>query len=203
MNYLSNFLIECFRNYDIYFLGSLIILKFTGIPTGSSIVVMAAGAFAYEGEFNIISLLVEICIFSCIGDFIGYIMWKYIGDRFLKKFLRLNKYFQPKILKSQKDLDKYGKYIIFYSRFLLSAIAPFINAACGILKYKFSTFAINVVLGNFFWTIIYLGLGYWFGDYWEILVPMITSLGRVLTFIVIVVVIIYLFNKRSSIKFKI
>lgn len=196
MGNLIDFFIDCFRNYNIYFLGILIVLKFTGIPTGSSILVIAAGAFARAGEFNIISLLIEIWFFSCIGDFIGYFLWKFIGDIILSNFLKIRKYFEPRIQKSEEYLNKYGKPVIFYSRFLLSAIAPFVNAACGISRYKFSAFSIYAILGNFLWTIIYLGLGYYFSDYWVVLIPLVTSGGEFLTFITIIIVIIYWILKR-------
>lgn len=196
MGNLIDFFIDCFRNYNIYFLGILIVLKFTGIPTGSSIIVIAAGAFARAGEFNIISLVIEICFFSCIGDFIGYFLWKLIGNIILNNFLKIRKYFEPRIQKSEEYLNKYGKPVIFYSRFLLSAVAPFVNAACGISRYRFSTFSIYIILGNFLWTIIYLGLGYYFSDYWVVLIPLVTSGGELITLITIIIVIIYWVLKR-------
>lgn len=200
MSYTSDFLIECFRNYSIYFLGILIILKFTGIPTGSSIVVIVAGAVSYKGEYNIINLLLQVWFFSCIGDLIGYISWKLIGYKVLFKFLTLKRFFEPKILKSQDYLDRYGKYLIFFSRFLISSTAPFVNAACGVSMYKFSSFSLYIIMGNFFWTIIYLSLGYWFSDSFEIIIPFVSSVGEGITFLTLAIIFIYVFVKRFKCK---
>lgn len=195
MSFFSDFLLEYFKNYDIYFLAILIILKFTGLPTGSSFLVMASGAFAYYGEFDIVTLLFEICFFSCLGDLLGYFLWGFIGDKVLERFATLRRYFEPKIVRSGIYLKQYGGYLIFFSRFLISAIAPFVNAACGISKYNLGVFSIYVFLGNFLWTIIYLGLGYWFSDSWELIVPIVTVLGELFTCITILLVIIYIFIK--------
>ncbi len=82
MSEFSNLLIEYFRNYNIWFLGIIIVLQCIGIPTGASLVVIASGAFAYAGEFNVVVLLFEVWFFAWLGDNISYIMWKFIGGKF-------------------------------------------------------------------------------------------------------------------------
>lgn len=201
MRYLSDLFIEYFRIYNIYFLAISIILKSIGFPTGSTLVVIVAGAFAYFGDFNITVLFLEVWFFSCIGDLIGYFTWGFIGNVILTRFSILKRYFEPKISKSELYLEKHGMYLIFYSRFLLSSISPFVNAACGILKYKLFTFNLYVILGNFLWTGIFLGLGYWFSSYWKQLVTVVTIASESLTFVVALTIIIYLIiktNKKSK-----
>ena len=131
MSEFSNLLIEYFRNYNIWFLSIIIVLQCIGIPTGASLLVIASGAFAYAGEFNVVILLLEIWFFSWLGDNIAYIMWKVIGDKALNRHFKLKTYFQPKILKAKNYLKKHGRSSVFFSRFLISAMGPFINAAAG------------------------------------------------------------------------
>ncbi|WML33649.1 DedA family protein [Clostridium sp. OS1-26] len=195
MSSFTYLLITYFRNYNIWFLSILIILGCLGIPTGASLVVIASGAFAYAGEFNIVILLLEIWFFSCAGDSIAYIMWKVIGHKFLNKSLRVKTYFEPKIKKAQNYLKKHGKGAIFFTRFLISAMGPFVNAAAGITEYKLATFCLFVALGELLWSCIYLELGYWFGDSWESIVPLVTQIGEFLTYITILIIAIYFFIK--------
>ncbi|WP_406543520.1 DedA family protein [Clostridium ljungdahlii] len=171
-----------------------------GVPTGASLVVIASGAFAYAGQFNIVILLLEIWFFSCVGDNIAYIMWKIIDNKFLDKSFKLKTYFQPKIIKSQNYLEKHGKGAIFFTRFLISAMGPFVNAAAGITKYKLSTFNLFVALGELLWSCMYLGLGYWFGDSWESIVPIVTQVGQILTYATILIVAIYFFIKAKKMR---
>ncbi|MTK11710.1 MAG: DedA family protein [Clostridiaceae bacterium] len=195
MSSFTYLLITYFRNYNIWFLSILIILGCLGIPTGASLVVIASGAFAYAGEFNIVTLLLKIWFFSCAGDSIAYIIWKVIGHKLLNKSLRVKTYFEPKIIKAQNYLKKHGKGAVFFTRFLISAMGPFVNAAAGITEYKLTTFCLFVALGELLWSCIYLGLGYWFGDSWETIVPLVTQIGEFLTYITILIIAIYFFIK--------
>ncbi|MBZ9634294.1 DedA family protein [Clostridium sp. FP1] len=203
MSEFSNLLIECFRNYNIWFLSSIIVLQCIGIPTGASLLVMASGAFAYAGEFNVVSLLLEIWFFSWVGDNIAYIMWRFIGHKALNRHYKVKTYVKPKILKAKNYLNKHGRSSVFFSRFIISAMGPFINAAAGLSRYKFSTFSLFVALGELFWTCIYLGLGYWFGDSFETIVPIVTGFGQFITYIAILIIALYFFikairNKKSK-----
>ena len=200
MSEFTNLLIEYFRNYNIWFLSIIIVLQCIGIPTGASLLVIASGAFAYAGEFNVVILLLEIWFFSWLGDVIAYIMWKVIGDKALNRHSKIKKYFQPKILKSKDYLIKHGRISVFLSRFLISSIGPFINAAAGITGYKLWTFSLFVALGELFWTCIYLGLGYWFGDSFETIVPIVTGFVQFLTYIGILIIALYFFIKATKNK---
>ncbi|MGH4121289.1 DedA family protein [Clostridium sp.] len=198
MSEFSNLLIEGFRNYNIWFLSIIIVLQCIGIPTGASLLVLASGAFAYAGEFNVVILFLQVWFFAWLGDNIAYIMWKAIGDKALNRHTKFKKHFQPKILKAEIYLIKHGRISVFISRFLIAAMGPFINAAAGITGYRLRTFSIYVAFGELFWTCIYLGLGYWFGDSWETIVPIVSDFGKFITYILILIIILYFFIKAIS-----
>lgn len=195
MSEFTNLLIEYFQSYNIWFLSILIVLQCIGIPTGASLVVMASGAFAYAGEFNVIILLLEIWFFSWLGDNIAYIIWRFIGNKALNRQSKLKNYFEFNILKAENYLEKYGRSTVFFTRFLISTMGPFVNAAAGITEYKLWTFSLFVALGELFWTCIYLGLGYWFGDSFETIVPIVIQFGQILTYIAILIITLYFFIK--------
>jgi len=195
MSEFSNLLIECFRNYNIWFLSIIIVLQCIGIPTGASLVVIASGAFAYAGEFNVVVLLFEIWFFAWLGDNISYILWKFIGGKVLSRHIKIKTYFDSKIARAEHYLKKYGRSTVFFTRFIVGAMGPFVNAAAGITQYKLWTFNLFVALGELFWTCIYLGLGYWFGDSWESIVPIVTQFGQFLTYIAILIIALYFFIK--------
>lgn len=202
MSSFSNLLIELFRDYNLWFLSVIIIVQCIGLPTGASLLVIASGAFAFLGEYNIVFLLFEIWIFSIIGDGISYFAWKFLGTKLMNKYSKLKVYFEPKLIKAKLYLEKHGKTSVFLTRFLISAMGPFVNAAAGISDYNLLTFIIFVSLGELFWTSIYLGLGYWFGDSWESIVPIATEFGQILTYIVFILISLYflinLIKKKKS-----
>lgn len=203
MSEFSNLLIEYFRSYNIWFLSFIIVLQCIGIPTGASLVVIASGAFAYAGEFNVVILLIEIWFFAWLGDNVAYMIWRFIGNKALNRHSKLRNFYELKILKARNYLEEHGKSTVFFTRFLIAAMGPFVNAAAGITEYKFWTFSLFVALGELFWTCIYLGLGYWFGDSFETIVPIVTQFGQFFTYIAILIITVYFLikaikNKKSK-----
>jgi membrane-associated protein len=200
MNNYYNLLMENFRIYNIWFLGILIILQCIGIPTGATIVVIASGAFAYAGEFNLVILLLEVWIFSIIGDITAYYLWKIAGEKTLKRFSKVKVYFEPKLSRMEIYLEKHGKGAVFFSRFLISAIGPLINAAAGIADYELYTFTLFVVFGELLWTCIYIGIGYWFADSWDTIIPALTQFSKISIYFFLLIVIIYFLIKLFKLK---
>jgi len=195
MSDFSNLLIECFRNYNIWFLSIIIVLQCLGIPTGASLLVITSGAFAYAGEFNVVLLLFEIWFFAWLGDNISYLVWKFIGGKVLSRHTKIKAFFDSKIRKAENYLNKHGRSTVFFTRFIMGAMGPFVNAVAGITQYKLGTFSLFVALGELFWTSIYLGLGYWFGDSFESIVPLVTQFGQFLMYIAILIIVLYSFVK--------
>ncbi|GKX66512.1 DedA family protein [Inconstantimicrobium mannanitabidum] len=197
---MTQVLMEYFKEYNIWFLGILLLVQSTGIPTGGTLLVIASGAFSYAGEFNIFILFIEVWILISFGDWGSYMIWKFIGHRVLNKFPKVKRYMEPKILKSHKYLEQHGRGAVFLTRFLISPMGPFVNAAAGIADYKMSYFILFAILGEFLWSFIYLGLGYWFGDSWESIVPIITQVSEILAGLIILGIIIHLFIKTLKKK---
>lgn len=112
---MTQVLMEYFKAYNIWFLGILLLLQSIGIPTGGTLLVIASGAFSYAGEFNIFLLFIEVWLLVSFGDWGAYMLWKFIGDRALNRFPRLKGYMEPKILKSNRYLDKHGKGAVFFN----------------------------------------------------------------------------------------
>lgn len=192
---MTQVLMEYFKNYSIWFLSILLLLQSIGIPTGATLLVIASGAFSYAGEFNIFLLFIEVWVLVSMGDWGSYMLWKFIGNRTLNRFPRLKVYMEPKILKSHKYLERHGKSTVFFTRFLISPMGPFVNAAAGIAAFEMPNFILFAVLGEFLWSCIYLGLGYWFGDSWESIVPIITQVSEILAGMIILGIVIHFFIK--------
>ena len=193
--------IELFTKYNIAFLAVLILLQGIGIPTGVGVLVMASGAFAFAGKFNVFLLFGEVWLFTTLGDSLGYWTWRRFGRFILNTFPRMRIYLDPKLRKAGKFFKKYGKYAIILTRFPLSALGALVNASAGITRYKFPHFIMTAIIGEFLWVAVYLGLGYWFGDAWEIISDLILQFGQLLVLIILLIIVIYI-SYRILIKKK-
>jgi len=194
--------IELFRQYHIIFLAVLIMLQGIGVPTGGSVLVMASGAFAFAGEFNIFVLFAEVWFFTLMGDSLGYWTWMRFGRFILITFPRIQKYLDPKLQKTGVLFRKRGRVAILITRFPLSVLGALVNAIAGITKYKFLQFILTAMMGEFLWVTVYLGIGYWFGDSWETISYLLTQFGLLLGLIILLIIVIY-FSYRMIFKKKI
>ena len=190
------FTIEFFRQYNIIFLAVLIMLQGIGLPTGSSVLVMASGAFAFAGEFNIFLLFAEVWLFTAIADCLGYWTWRQFGGFILNTFPRMQKYLDPKLQKTGLFFRKRGRVAIILTRFPLSALGALVNAIAGITNYKFPHFILAAMIGELFWVTVYLGVGYWFGDAWETISDLVTQFGLLLVLLVLLIIVIYFSYKK-------
>jgi membrane-associated protein len=195
MSALVNFLILCLHRYNIWFLGILIILQGVGVPTFPSMFVIALGAFSFAGDVNPIYIFFQVWMLVSVGDAISYWIWRRFEEFLFGKFKGLNKYFAPKVEKTKIFLEKRGKWAIFISRFIISAMAPVLNAVAGITKYKFKTFIIVAAIGDIFWAGMYVLIGYWFGDSWEEAATLVSGFSKVITLVAIFIMLLYFSRK--------
>jgi len=162
-----DWLITYFRMYGIPVLGGTILLQSNGIPTGANFLVIAAGAFAYAGEFNVVSLFFWVWLFNIIGDSAGYYLWNSFGAHLLEKSTFLERLLSSSLIKSAHYLEKYGQSSLLITRFPISGLGPPMNILSGLTGYNYSRFLIAIIPGELLWTGFNLGMGYWFGDAWE------------------------------------
>jgi len=167
MDSLFDWLITFFRMYGIPVLGGALLLQSNGIPTGANFLVIAAGAFAYAGEFNMLALFIWVWLFNIIGDSVGYHLWNSFGARLLEKLTYVKRLLSSPLIKAAHYLQKYGQSSLLFTRFPVSALGPTMNILSGLTGYSYRRFLIAIVPGEFIWTGFNLGMGYWFGDSWE------------------------------------
>lgn len=201
MSEVLTLIIELFTKYNFIFLATLIMLQGIGVPTGVSVLVMASGAFAFAGDFNVFLLFGEVWLLTSIGDSLGYWTWRWFGKFILNTSPRMQTYIDPKLRRAGIVFNKYGKYAIILSRFPLSALGALVNASAGITQYKFQHFIIVAMIGEFMWVAVYLGLGYWFGDAWETISDLIIQFGLLFALILILMIAIFI-SYRMLIKKK-
>jgi len=189
-------LIIYFREYGLWLLSITIILQCNGVPTGANLLVMAAGAFAYAGEFNLVPLGITVFISNIVGDLSSYYVWKYLGNWIWQHFPRLQGHFDASLSKAGASLERYGFPAVVFTRFPLSAFAFVTNILAGMTVYKFSSFFIAVAIGELMWSVFNLGVGYWFGDSWETAGSFISQFSIWILLVVALVIVFYLTHKQ-------
>ncbi len=180
MNDFVVWLIELLRQYNLLVLALLLVLQTNGIPVGANFLVIASGAFTFLNGSSLVTIGLEVWLFAVLGDTISYWIWRKAGPSLIIRFPRVGSRAQQGISKMEGYFSRFGSTTVLLTRFPLSALGPLVNISAGVTGYRFVVYASWALVGEFMWTSFNLGMGYWFGDSFELLVPIITQFGQLI-----------------------
>jgi membrane-associated protein len=170
MSSLLPFLLHWLLEFGYPMLWLTVFIAAVGLPLPTSLILLAAGAFAGHNDFNIVLLIgITITASSC-GDNVGYFIGRHWGGRalyWLKQPRRLHIIPAGTITRSCLYFKRSGGWAIFFSRFLFSALGGVTNLLAGADRYPYRHFLLYDVTGETLGTVIPLLLGYAFGACWE------------------------------------
>jgi membrane-associated protein len=156
-------LLGWFSIYGLPFFFGLLVLSSAGIPFPITLTLVVSGAMVEQGEFELWEVLLSGISAAVIGDQIGYFLGWFGGRRLVR---RLTEYTggEEKIKKAEDFTRRWGGAGIFFSRWLITPLGPWINITSGITDYPWKRFLLWDVLGESLWVIIYVLLGKYFSD---------------------------------------
>lgn len=195
MNAMLPLLISWMQQYGYPALWLCIFVAAMGIPLPISFVLLAAGAFAALGDFNVfllggIALTAAVC-----GDSIGYLIGYQVGARvfvWLERSRRFNLISPQTVQKSRRYFSKRGGWAIFLSRFIVSALGGTINLLAGAEIYPYRRFFVLDIAGEAAGVVIFLMLGYTFGASWEAVGDVIGTTSLFILAFLITLYLVYL-----------
>lgn len=171
MNSLLPLLLHWLHEYGYPVLWVIVFIAAVGLPLPTGLVLLASGAFAARGNFNIVLLIgITITASSC-GDNMGYFIGRRWGNRtlnWLAQPRRLHVIPVRRFTRSRLYFKSRGGWAIFFSRFLFSAFGGVMNLLAGADNYPYRDFLLYDVLGEIPGAAIPLSLGYAFGKCWEV-----------------------------------
>jgi membrane protein DedA with SNARE-associated domain len=161
MNNLTEWALTSLTNYGelimlfVSFIGSL------GIPFPITMVIVAAGALTRAGL-----LYWKLAILACLLGASLADNSEYLLGRFAQQWLKRR--YGQKIAwqQAQSTINRQGGWAILITRFWLMPLAPAINVIAG-GRYPYLRFLFYDLVGQFFWVLLYGGLGYLFASQWE------------------------------------
>lgn len=155
------------------------------------------GFAAFSLKMNISLAILAATLGAVIGDIIVYLIGKY-GSDFLLRHKKILK--EAHIHEGRKFFVKHGVKSIFIGRFV-GPIRTMIPLIAGTVSMKFSTFIFYDLLSAFLWSLLYVSLGFYFGNYIKEIEGFVSRVSVILTLIlVIILVLYYIRNKRNKNK---
>ncbi len=142
-----------------------------GVPLPISLMLLAAGAFSAQGDFNVVVLAASATSAAIAGDCAGYLVGRQWGSRVLDWLPRSRvgkRFITPEATeRSRRYFRRRGGWAILLTRFLLTALGGVTNLVAGTELFPFRSVLLYDASGEALGAIIPLALGFLVGASWE------------------------------------
>ena len=134
-----------------------------GIPLPITLLLIVTGSLAAQGLVSFWWAVGLATAGSVLGDQAGYAIGRWGGGELIDRFIGLLGS-RERLEKTQAQARKWGGPGIFFSRWLVTPLGPWVNLASGIAEYSWARFLIWDLVGEFLCALIYILLGRVFSD---------------------------------------
>jgi membrane protein DedA with SNARE-associated domain len=149
--------------YGLPVLFGVICICSAGVPFPISLLLVAAGSFVEQGEMKLWEVIAVASVAAVAGDQIGYGLSRWGGRRVIYRISRRIGV-EAKIKQAEALTKRWSGAGIFLTRWLITALGPWVNVASGMAAYPWRRFLLWDVLGEVLWVILYVGIGYAFSN---------------------------------------
>ena len=172
---ITAYLFTALTAYGLPVLFGIALIASVGLPLPTSLFLIAAGAFAEQGDLNFTWAIVLASSGAIIGDNIGYGIGRWGGRALVT---RLSSVFggKPRLADAAAAAQRWGGAVIFLSRWLLSPLGSWVNLTSGMTTYPWPRFLLWDALGEVLWVILYVTFGWMFSDRAQALSAMLGDL---------------------------
>lgn len=177
-------LLGALSQYGLPVLFGVIVIAAAGIPLPISMMLVAAGSFVELGEMKLWQVIVVASAGAVLGDQIGYALGRW-GSHHVVPRIKRRKNGAAKIAQAEAFTKRWGAAGIFFSRWLITPLGPWLNLTSGMAGYPWVRFFVWDVLGEVLWVVLYVMLGKLFSDRVQALVEILGNLAWVVVGLIV------------------
>lgn len=189
-------LLESVTTYGLIVLLPALLLSAIGLPLPGSLLLVAAGAAAGNGQISLLLLIVGAIGATLVGNGIGYWLGWRGGRKALSHWGGRFHLDEERIAQARASFSRHGLFSVLFSRFPLSPLSAIINILAGTAHYPARPFILVNLVGVSVWASVYVGLGYIFGANWEAVANNANRVSQGLTLVVLVALIAFTLVRR-------
>ena len=184
---LTDTLLAALSLYGLPVLFGVIVIAAAGVPLPITLMLVAAGSFIDLGQMKLWQVIAVASAGAVLGDQIGYALGRWGGPRLAARITR-RKDGHLKIAQAREFTKRWGGAGIFFSRWLITPLGPWLNLTSGMAAYPWRRFIWWDVLGEMLWVVVYVMLGKIFSDRVQALVEILGNLAWVIVGLVAAVI---------------
>ena len=155
--------LEWFAAYGLPVYFVILVLSSFGIPMPVKLLMLVVGATVQQGEMTFVEALAIGSLGAIAGDQAGYLLGK-TGGRTVIENVTARFDGAEMLAKAERFSDRWGLLAIFFSRWLVTPLGPWLNLISGSTGYSWVWFTTVGAIGEILWILIYVLLGLYFSD---------------------------------------
>lgn len=165
--------------YGYYFLFLAAVLEnvpFVGLFMPGEVIVVAAGFFAARGELRLLMVIVVAVVGGIMGNNFGYWLGYYGGRPLIERLAKRFHVDHGHLKYAEEYFENHGSKTVFFGRYM-AGIKAFITALAGASRMDYGIFLSYSSLGIISWTLLAALLGYFFGEYFDLILSIFKAIG--------------------------
>lgn len=158
---LTDSLLSLVSVYGVWVLGISIFFSCLAVPLPTSLLLLVTGGFVAGGEVSLIQAIFVGSIGAICGDQAAFLIGRFGGKPLLDRFSEAP-HRRQLVEKASKLLHERGFLTVFFTRWLIAPLGPYVNLAAGASGLSHRQFSFGSISGELVWVFGYLGVGYAF-----------------------------------------
>ncbi len=168
-------LLAALTAYGLPVLFGVCMISSLGVPLPGTFLLVAAGAFVQLGDMNLWSVMIFGVLGAILGDQTGYFIGRWGGQRLAGWVSRLLGG-EKRLVSVEGTAKKWGGVGIFFSRWLVIQLGPWINLISGFTLFPYPRFLLWDLAGEAVWVILFVMVGRIFSGQAQALMEMLGNL---------------------------
>ena len=191
-------LLSYFAQYGYWVVFFGVMLENAGVPVPGETILLAAGFFAAQGNFNLWQVMAIAAAGAVLGDNAGYWIGRKIGRATLERYGRYVGLTKARIAHTDRFFDAHGDKTILVARFI-TGLRVFAALLAGSSRMQWPTFALFNMLGAVLWSVTITLAGFFFGRSWDLLEKWIKGAGLIaLGLVVVIFITMFVLRRRRQ-----
>jgi membrane protein DedA with SNARE-associated domain len=163
----TNTLLGLVVGYGVPVVFAFTFLSCIAVPVPTSLVLLAAGAFAASGDLLLWQVGLAAFAGAVVGDQTGFGIGRLAEGRVSAALARPER--AARVAPARAAVERWGGIGVFLSRWLFSPLGPWVNLLAGAGGFRWPVFTVWAVAGEAVWVAPYVGLGFAFAGQIEAL----------------------------------
>ena len=150
----------------------LLMLGIIGLPVPDETLLVFAGYLSFRGTLRLEPTVATAFLGSACGISVSYAIGRFVGMPALEKFGPLLHLRPENLAQARRWMDRWGKYSLLLAYFIpgYRHLAAFLAGTSRLQPSVFARFAYS---GALLWASCFVGLGYFAGERWQQLLPLL------------------------------